>query len=54
MIIKVDKKGKQAVVDLCDVALRVGGLKNLTAVQTVLEAIQDVQVPKKKKGSKDA
>jgi len=36
MLIQVDADGRKAVEALCDMALRVGGLKNLQLVTTIL------------------
>ena len=52
MKIIVDNKQEEALMQsLCDVALRVEGLKNLTGVQIVLAAIE-VKKPEKKKPEK--
>ena len=52
MKIIVDNKQEEALMQsLCDVALRVEGLKNLTGVQIVLAAIE-VKKPDNKKPKK--
>ncbi len=56
MIIKVDKEGEKVLTDLCDLALRVGGLKNVNAVTQLLNTIEviknDTARKDIKKGSK--
>ena len=34
------KQEKQLIVDMCDVVLKAGGLKNMSAVQEVLKSIE--------------
>jgi len=39
MRITVDREGGQAIEELCDAALRVGGLKNFNRVRQILESV---------------
>jgi len=48
MIIKADKEGIQAVQQLCDIALKQGGLQNLAVIQSVLAGISELEEVKKK------
>lgn len=41
MEIVVDKEGREAVMQLLDVALKTGGIQNLPAIQIILNAIKD-------------
>jgi len=43
MIIKADKEGKDILVQLCDIALKTGGLQNMNAVQGILNSIQLIE-----------
>ena len=43
MIIKADKEGKDILVQLCDIALKTGGLHNMNAVQGILNSIQLIE-----------
>jgi hypothetical protein len=46
MKITADEEGKEAIRQLCDVALRSGGLKNLAPITQVLKAtLDDVDKP---------
>lgn len=49
MKILCDKEGKQAITQLCDVALKVGGLKNMDAINQILGAIKSIEEEKKGK-----
>ena len=40
MLIKVDDQGREAIKQLCDVALKFGGLTNLEAVSFILHSVQ--------------
>lgn len=40
MIIRVDEEGKQAVTELCDAALKVGGIRNLHPVTNILRSVE--------------
>lgn len=42
MKIIVDAAGKKEIEDLCDLALRVGGLQNNNAVDAVLHSMEDL------------
>jgi hypothetical protein len=46
MQIKADKKGAEAVRQLCDVALRSGGLANLAPITQVLACLDHPDKPK--------
>lgn len=39
----VDKEAKQALTQLCDMALKQGGLQNLQAIQAVLTSVEDMK-----------
>lgn len=52
MILKVDKEGKSAIEQLCDVALKQGGLANFNPVGLVLNSIEIIPEPKKKSDKK--
>lgn len=38
MVIKVDEKGKEMIRQLCDIALKAGGIANLDGVVTILQS----------------
>jgi hypothetical protein len=40
MVIKTDKKGQEAIQQLCDIALKTGGLQNLKGITTILNSIE--------------
>lgn len=42
MIIRTDKEGKGMVRELCDMALRIGGVKNLPLVNGILSSVEDL------------
>lgn len=42
MKIQCDEEGKKAIIDMCDIALKVGGLQNLNTVGLVLNSIQPI------------
>lgn len=44
MRITVDREGEQAINELCDAALRVGGIKNFNRVRQILESVMN-EVP---------
>jgi len=41
----VDKEAKEALQDLCDIALKTRGIQNLSAVQIILASIQEEEPP---------
>ena len=41
MNIKADKEGKEAITQLCDVALKTGGIQNLAPITNILKAVSD-------------
>ena len=43
MIIKTDKKGQEQIQALCDVALKVGGIRNLKEVTEILNTIEIIK-----------
>lgn len=43
MIIRTDEEGQQAIVQLCDIALKTGGLKNLDSINTILNGVTLIQ-----------
>jgi len=43
MIINTDKEGKELIVQLCDIALKMGGLQNLQGVNNILQTIKLVE-----------
>lgn len=43
MTIKVDKEGMEAIKALCDIALKVGGLRNFEGVRQVLNAVRLIE-----------
>ena len=49
MIINVDEEGGKAIQGLCDIALKVAGLKNLQGVTNVLSSVKPIPpVPQEK------
>ena len=48
--IQTDKEGWEAIQQLCNIALKVGGLDNMPAVTTILQAVKEI--PKEKSESK--
>ena len=44
MIIKVDKEAKNLITDLCDAALKLGGITNMKPVLYVLNNVEDINV----------
>ena len=40
MIIKCDEQGHEAVKQLCDIALKMGGMTNLQGVVTILQSLK--------------
>ena len=40
MLIFVDKEGKEAVIGLCDVALRTAGIQNLEGVTKIIQSVR--------------
>ena len=46
MLIEVDSDGRKAVEALCDVALRVGGIRNLPIVNRTLAGMSDTPAQK--------
>ena len=47
MILKADKEGKSVVEQLCDIALKQGGLSNFNQVGLTLKSIELLPEPKK-------
>jgi hypothetical protein len=43
MIIKVDQDGNNAIVKLCDVALKTGGIQNLEAINIILKSLEEIK-----------
>ena len=52
MIIQVDKDGESAVQQLCDIALKQGGLQNFNQINKILNSVKLLPVLKDKKDSK--
>ncbi len=51
MKIMADKEGKQRIEQLCDVALKAGGLQNRLGINRVMDCIELIkEKPKKDKG----
>lgn len=48
LIIKTNKNGKDAITQLCDIALKYGGMQNIQGVSQILNSIQDIEEPLKK------
>ena len=46
MFIKADKEGAEVIKQLCDVALRAGGLSNLGVISNVLNSLDHPGKPK--------
>lgn len=40
MKIKVDKRGQEAIQQLCDIALKSGGIQNLNGINTILVSME--------------
>lgn len=53
MVIQADAKGKNAIEQLCDVALRVGGMGNRQQVNLVADSIVLLPEPKKESEVED-
>lgn len=45
MKIIVDKDGKDIITQLCDIALKVGGLQNMPAVNVILASMESITEP---------
>jgi len=43
MIIKCDKEAVEAIKQLCDIALKTGGLQNMQGIQVVLGSISELE-----------
>jgi len=43
MIIQVDKQGQDIIEQLCDIALKQGGIKNLQAIHQVLASVKLIE-----------
>jgi hypothetical protein len=43
MIIKVDNGAKEILIQMCDIALKTGGIQNMNAVKAVLDSIQIIE-----------
>lgn len=48
MKIDTDDEGRQVISKLCDIALRSGGLQNMTAVEEIMAAVAPKKETKKK------
>ena len=46
MVILVDAEGQKAITELCDVALRAGGIQNLKGIQQILTTTKRLGEPK--------
>jgi len=51
MIIQVDKKGKNAIEQFCDLALKVGGMHNRKQVNLIIDNLVVISDPKSKSKS---
>ena len=47
MIIKVDEKGREALIKLLDIALKVGGIESLNSVNEITSSISMLEEVKK-------
>jgi len=45
MEIIVDKEGREVIVQLCDIALKQGGVQNLQSVAKILSLTKDKEIP---------
>lgn len=45
LIIKTNKDGNEAITQLCDIALKYGGMKNMEGVSQILNSIQILEKP---------
>jgi hypothetical protein len=52
-MIIADKEGQQAICDLCDLALKVGGLKNRDIVNEILNSVQPLEQKSNDKQEQD-
>jgi hypothetical protein len=43
MLIKVDAEGKEAIKQLCDVALKFGGINNLDAINVIMSSVRPIE-----------
>lgn len=48
MIFQVDKEGEHAIQQLCDIALKAGGIQNLERINQVLESVELISEPDSK------
>lgn len=48
MIIQTDKEGKGMIEQLCDIALKSGGLQSLNGITQILSSIKPLPEPEKK------
>lgn len=53
MKIKVDKKGQEAIQQLCDIALKSGGIQNLNGINTILVSMELLPEKDKKTDKKE-
>ena len=53
MVVKTDEQGKKLIEALCDVALKAGGLSNLQAVGSILNAVEILEEPKTSEAKAD-
>jgi|AACY02.16.fsa_nt_gi hypothetical protein len=49
MKIMVDQEGRKAVVGLCDIALKQGGIQNHQAVGVILQSVEDILIDEPEK-----
>ena len=43
MIIKADKEARVAIEQLCDIALKAGGLSNMNGIGNILKSVEDIE-----------
>ncbi len=53
MIIQVDNEGRAVLRQLCDAALRQGGIANLDGINKILSLVTDIPAPKKPEKPED-
>ena len=47
MIIKADKEGMDKIRNMCDICLRVGGMRNLDEINQILKSIEKIKEKEK-------